>query len=110
MKLPAQALHCQLFSCESWTEDESDKLYDQLDYRNLEVEFVSKKNDIYQILIKSIISNDSTDSEFSSWDEDWEEYKPDPESNQSVTVTCYINPNNFCYHLDGQQTLPGHAE
>lgn len=127
LKLPAQAIHCRLFGSDesTWTENESDVLFYRLDNKNLEVEFVSKKNHIYYILIKNAFSIQSLDStvyesaessqnqsfdssKCSLRDEGWEEYEADPQSDQ-VTVNCYINPRNFCYHLDGQRSVPGHA-
>lgn len=60
LKLPAQAVHCQLFGCKiSLTSDESSLLYELTDGKDLEAEFVTKDNDIYYVLLKQAKSGDS---------------------------------------------------
>lgn len=55
LQLPAQAIHCQLFCGKSsYTRDESDAVFNRLDGRKLQIEFVDRKNGIYEVLIKEI--------------------------------------------------------
>ncbi|OXU22838.1 hypothetical protein TSAR_002680 [Trichomalopsis sarcophagae] len=53
LKLPAQAVHCKLFcpSKSTYTKEESDKFADTADGLELESEFVSEENGIYQVLL-----------------------------------------------------------
>lgn len=57
-EMPAQAIHCQLFGGKtSYTPNEIDSLYDQIARKNLELQFVDRKNGRYQVLIQEIMDD-----------------------------------------------------
>lgn len=82
LQLPAQAIHCQLFGTKkTWTKNESNLLYNQLQGKQLKIEFVSRNDNTFQVLIRNILYDDESrnsspslmGSDYSSWDEDGDE-------------------------------------
>lgn len=55
LKLPGEALHCQLEGAKSsWSKEESSAFFDELGGKNLEVEFIGKNEEKYVVRVREI--------------------------------------------------------
>ncbi|KAL2735605.1 maternal protein tudor-like isoform X1 [Vespula squamosa] len=59
LKLPIQTIHCKLFAAKNqiWDLDAIERFSNRTDGKVLEIEFLTKENNIYEVMLREIINN-----------------------------------------------------